>query len=100
MSMPAQKIRPVMEQYERMTNNFFKKRLQRRIRPQKEVLMERTLAKYHQEQERQERVAAAEEEAMKPQELEAKQQKRRAELNKLQRNAGFMYEWLDKGIHE
>ena len=100
MSMPAQKIRPVMEQYERMTNNFFKKRLQRRIKPQKEVLMERTLAKYHQEQERQERVAAAEEEAMKQQELEAKQQKRRAELNKLQRNAGFMDEWLEKGLKE
>ncbi len=100
MSMPAQKIRPAREQYDKMTDGFFKKRLQRKIKPQKEVLMEKTLAKYHQEQVRQEQAAQKELQETIQKELEAKAQKRKAELNKLQRNAGFMDEWLEKGLKE
>lgn len=100
MSMPAQKIRPVREQYEKMTDNFFKKRLQQKIKPQKEVLMDKKLARFKQEREHQERIMKLQQEEMKQQEGEAKEQKRRAELNKLQRNAGFMDEWLEKGLND
>jgi len=100
MSMPAQKIRPAREQYDKMTDNFFKKRLQRKIKPQKEVLMEKTLKKYTEEQMRQEADADKEKQLLQQKEFEAKAQKRKAELNKLQRNAGFMDEWLEKGLKE
>eukprot|EP00831_Metopus_contortus_P001338 TRINITY_DN10487_c0_g1_i6.p1 TRINITY_DN10487_c0_g1~~TRINITY_DN10487_c0_g1_i6.p1 ORF type:complete len:334 (+),score=71.02 TRINITY_DN10487_c0_g1_i6:3-1004(+) len=91
MSMPAQKIRPARDQYDTMTDNFFKKRLQRQIKPQKEVLMERTLQKYHDEQKRQEAIAEEEKQIMIQKETEAKAQRRKAELNKLQRNACLLY---------
>ena len=100
MSMPAQKIRPAREQYDKMTDGFFKKRLQRKIKPQKDVLMERTLKKYDFEKQRQDQAAEKERQEMQERELEAKGQKRKAELNKLQRNAGFMDEWLEKGLKE
>ena len=100
MSMPAQMIRPAREEYDKMTDNFFKKRLQRKIKPQKVVLMERTLQKYSLEQRRQEEIAAKEKRETQVREIEAKAQKRKAELNKLQRNAGFMDEWLEKGLKE
>ncbi len=100
MSMPAQKIRPAREEYDRMTDNFFKKRLQRQIKPQKVVLMERTLQKFSLEQRRQEEIAAKEKREAQIREFESKAQKRKAELNKLQRNAGFMDEWLEKGLKE
>ena len=100
MSMPAQKIRPAREEYDKMTDSFFKKRLQRIIKPQKEVLMDKTLKKYHDEQKKQEEVAFKEMKEVQQKEVEAKGQKRKAELNKLQRNAGFMDEWLEKGLKE
>jgi len=100
MSMPAQKIRPVREQYERMTDNLFKKRLQQKLKPQKKVLLDKKLAKFKQERERQELETKAWKEEIKMQEREAKDQKRKAELNKLQRNAGFMDEWLEKGLND
>ena len=95
---PALKIAHSKEKYDTQQHTFFKNRLQELNKPQKQINMEKHLSKFDAEQQRQERLAAS----AHKEEMEAKdrvkQEIRKAQINKLQRNAGFMEEWQQKGV--
>jgi molybdopterin-guanine dinucleotide biosynthesis protein len=97
---PVQVIRPSRPQYDKMEQRHFDLRLQAMNKPQKELDIEAKLEKYRIEAERQ--AAKADRELRQEKELTEvkKDKKRKAMINKLQRNAGFMEDWEQKGIFE
>lgn len=62
--------------------------------------METHLKKFEDEKERQARKASKLNKQDKINEERRKQEMRRIQINKLQRNAGFMEEWQQKGIED
>ena len=97
---PALKIAHSKEKYDQHAQVFFQQRLQVLNKPQKVLNMESHLDKFEKEKVRQEGTAKT----FHLEELDAKdkmrQEIRRAQINKLQRNAGFMEEWQQKGVED
>lgn len=62
--------------------------------------MEDHLKKFDDEAVRQNEEAKRHDQAEKEEAERVKQEIRRAQINKLQRNAGFMEEWLQKGVED
>ena len=97
---PALKIGSNKESYNKMQSTFFKTRLQALNKPQKTMNMENHLQKFDNEAMRQDEEAKQYAAAEKEERERIKQEIRRAQINKLQRNAGFMEEWLAKGVED
>lgn len=83
-----------------MEAKFFESRLQRIIKPQKQVLMDERIAKYKEKGKKYVETVKKQLKAQADLEEKIKLEKRKAELNKLKRNAGFMEEWQSKGVKE
>ena len=97
---PALKIGHAKEAYNEMQSSFFKTRLQALNKPQKMMNMENHLQKFDDEAVRQAEEAKRYHQAEKDEAERVRQEIRRAQINKLQRNAGFMEEWLQKGVED
>lgn len=97
---PALKIGPAKESYNKMQSSFFKTRLQALNKPQKTMNMENHLQKFDDEATRQAGEATQHAGAEAEERERIKQEIRRAQINKLQRNAGFLEEWLAKGVED
>lgn len=97
---PALKIPQQKEKYDSVNHEFFKQRLQMLNKPQKVLNMEAHLKKFEDERKRQERDAIEHAKMLKEADAKAKQQMRQEQIHKLQRNAGFMEEWLQKGVQD
>ena len=97
---PAQRIAFSKPKYDEVTHNFFKSRLGKLNRAQKDIDLENHLRKFDEEAARQASQAARLDAADKKADARAKQEMRRIQINKLQRNAGFMEEWLSKGVED
>ena len=97
---PALKIGAAKEAYNKMQSSFFKTRLQALNKPQKTMNMENHLRKFEDEASRQAAEAAQHAAAEAEEKERIKQEIRRAQINKLQRNAGFLEEWLAKGVED
>ncbi|CDW76374.1 sperm flagellar protein 2 [Stylonychia lemnae] len=97
---PALKIAHSKDKYDEHAQKFFQNRLQELNKPQKVLNMEKHLDKFDQEKQRQEDQAKR----FHSEEMDAKdkmrQETRRAQINKIQRNAGFMEEWQQKGVED
>ena len=97
---PALKIGSSKDTYNKMSSSFFKTRLQAMNKPQKQQNMEGHLKQFEDEAIRQANEAARYLQEEKMEGERVKQEIRRAQINKLQRNAGFMEEWLQKGVED
>mmetsp|Transcript_6306 Transcript_6306/g.10250 ORF Transcript_6306/g.10250 Transcript_6306/m.10250 type:complete len:141 (+) Transcript_6306:258-680(+) len=97
---PALKIGSDKEAYNKMQSRFFKTRLQALNKPQKTMNIERHLKKFDDEAVRQSEEAKRLANVEKEEKDRVKQEIRRAQINKLQRNAGFLEEWLAKGVED
>lgn len=97
---PALKIGSSKDSYNKMQSSFFKTRLQALNKPQKTMNMENHLEKFDDEAVRQNEEAKRYSAAESEEKERMKQEIRRAQINKLQRNAGFMEEWLQKGVED
>lgn len=62
--------------------------------------MEKHLRKFEEEKEKQQENANKYNKDEQDAKDKVKQEIRRAQINKLQRNAGFMEEWLQKGVED
>ena len=83
-----------------MQHQFFKTRINALNKPQKQLNMESHLQKFEEEKNRQAAVAARGENEERQVAAMRKQEMRRIQINKLQRNAGFMEEWHQKGVED
>jgi len=97
---PALKIGSSKDAYNKMQSSFFKVRLQALNKPQKTMNMELHLKKFDDEAVRQAEEAKRHNASEVDDSERMKQEIRRAQINKLQRNAGFMEEWLQKGVED
>ena len=90
---PAQKIAMQKEKYDNVQHAFFKPRINALNKPQKVLNMEAHVKKFEDEKERQAQDAIQYESKKKEMQAARQQEMRRIQINKLQRNAGFMEEW-------
>ena len=97
---PALKIAHSKDKYDQQAHTFFKGRLQELNRPQKHINIERHLHKFEVEKERQDDQRMMFMREQQDANDRMKQEMRKAQINKLQRNAGFMEEWLQKGVED
>ena len=97
---PAQKIAMPKEKYDKVQHAFFKARINALNKPQKVLNMEAHVKKFEDEKHRQARVAADLDQKDTSMNAMRKQEMRRIQINKLQRNAGFMEEWHQKGVED
>lgn len=97
---PAQRIAMSKPKFDEVTHTFFKQRLGKLNRAQKDIDLEAHQQKYDDELTRQATVAAKADRADVVADAQSKQEMRRIQINKLQRNAGFMEEWLAKGVDD
>lgn len=99
-SKPAKKLNPGKEIYDDRAHDFFKRRLQELNVSQKNINLDSHQHKFEEIRMKQEAQAKREEEEEQEMQQRMKQDMRRAQIDKLQRNAGFMEEWLRKGIED
>lgn len=99
-SKPGTVIIPRKDAYDNITHKHYKTQLQKLTRAQKTDNMESHLQKFEDERLRQEAQAAQDEKEEELMKTRLKQDIRKANIDKLQRNAGFMEEWLKKGIDD
>ncbi len=97
---PAMKIAANKPKYDDVSHEFFKQRLAKLNRAQKEIDLEAHLKGFEEERQRQASLAAAAEKEEREADVRKKQEMRRIQINKLQRNAGFMEEWMQKGTEQ
>jgi hypothetical protein len=97
---PAQKISASKPKYDAASHEFFKQRLAKLNRAQKDIDLENHLQVFEVERVRQAEVAAKADQEDIDEEMRRKQEVRRIQINKLQRNAGFMEEWMQKGTEQ
>lgn len=62
--------------------------------------MEKHLTKYEEEKARQERIAAKANQLEVEAQEKARSEMRKIQINKVVRNAGFMEEWMQKGVED
>jgi CH-like domain in sperm protein len=97
---PVKCIRPPREQFDKMERKNIETRLQTLNKAQKEIDLENKMQKYSEFQKKTETILdkkKIEEDAI---EKKKKDEKRKVMINKLQRNAGFMEDWEQKGVQE
>lgn len=99
-SKPAKKLNPGKEKYDKQAHNHFKLQLQELNESQKNVNLRNHLNKFEEIRKKQEFEAKREEEMERERQIKMRQDVRKANIDKLQRNAGFMEEWLRKGIED
>lgn len=97
---PVKSIRPERPQFDTMERKNVETRLQTLNRAQKVVDLENKMDKYSQFQIRNEKKAQQEKIAEVMRDTKLKDEKRKALINKLQRNAGFMEDWEQKGVQD
>ena len=97
---PVQRIRPARPQFDDMEEKNYILTLQRLHKPQKDLDIEKKLQKYVDEAVRIQERAGKKQRETSQQDAELKEEKRKAMINKLQRNAGFMEDWEQKGVEE
>ena len=88
------------EKYDKVQHAFFKSRINALNKPQKVLNMESHVKKFDDEKIRQANVAATLDANDVTMNSMRKQEMRRIQINKLQRNAGFMEEWHQKGVED
>lgn len=99
-SKPAKRLKPGKEIYDKQGHDFFKLRLQELNDSQKNLNLKSHLNKFEEIRKRQESKAQQAEQEENEMHTKLKQDMRKAQIDKLQRNAGFMEEWLRKGIED
>lgn len=97
---PIQKIRPVRSQFDTMELNQFKNRLNTINQSQKQIDLTSKLSKFEDFRTTTEMKVKAQKAEEELQLSKLKEEKRNAQINKLQRNVGFMEDWEQKGIQE
>lgn len=97
---PLKQIRPIREKFDTMESKLFKKRLNQLNRPQKEIDLENKLAKFEDAKIRNEMEYKNKFQEEQERDRQIKDERRKIELNKLQRNITFMEDWQAKGIAE
>ena len=97
---PVKCIRPPRPQFDEMEKKNIETRLQTLNKPQKEIDLEEKMKKFDHIQEKNENRAAKQKMEEDLREKRKKDEKRKAQINKVQRNAGFMEDWEQKGVQE
>lgn len=97
---PALRIAHTKAAYDKQQSAHFKLELERQSRPQREVNMEKHLGKYTAEQRRQEEARAKYFKEQREIKEKMSADVRKAQINKMIRNAGFIEEWTQKGVEE
>lgn len=97
---PAKRIAQSKPKYDDVSSTFFKQRLGKLNRAQKDIDLEAHLKHFDEEMQRQAAMAAKLDSNDVTEDAKKKQEMRRIQINKLQRNAGFMEEWLAKGVED
>ena len=97
---PAKKLNPGKEKYDCQAHNHFKVQLQELNESQKAVNERNHLSKFEEIRQKQEAQAQREDQKEREMKIKMKQDMRNSQIDKLQRNAGFMEEWLRKGIED
>lgn len=96
-SKPAKKLKPGKEKYDTMSSTLFKRRLQELNEAQKDVNLRSHQNKFEEIKRKQEEKAKKEEEEEQRRRAQMQSEYRKGQIDKIQRNAGFMEEWLRKG---
>lgn len=99
-SKPAKRLKPGKEIYDKQGHDFFRLRLQELNESQKNLNLKSHLDKFEEIRKKQENQAQRSEQEENEMQRKMKQDMRKAQIDKLQRNAGFMEEWLRKGIED
>ncbi|CAI2385760.1 unnamed protein product [Moneuplotes crassus] len=97
---PAKKLNPGKEKYDTQAHNHFKVQLQELNESQKNINLKNHLKKFEEIRQKQEAQAHREDEKEHEMKIKLKHDMRHSQIDKLQRNAGFMEEWLRKGIED
>ena len=96
---PAQKIVQGKPKYDQVSHEFFKQRLAKLNRAQKEINLEKHLEKFSDNKALQSELALKLDKENQ-EVIRQKKELRRIQINKLHRNAGFMEEWHQKGVDD
>ena len=99
-SKPAKKLKPGKEKYDTMSSTLFKRRLQEMNEAQKEVNLRTHQNRFEEIRQKQEEKARREDENEQNRKTQQLADTRRGQIDKIQRNSGFMEEWLRKGIED
>lgn len=99
-SKPAKRLKPGKEKYDTMSSILFKRRLQEMNEAQKEINLRTHQHKFEEIRQRQEEKAKRDEDNEYKRKLQMLSDTRKGQIDKIQRNAGFMEEWLRKGIED
>ena len=99
-TMPAKKLNPGKEIYDHQAHNFFKRKLQELNDSQKNINLTNHQQKFEEIRMKQEAQAKRQEEEEKTMKIKMKHSMRKGQIDKLQRNSGFMEEWMRKGIED
>ena len=97
---PVKCIRPPRKQFDEMEKKNIETRLQTLNKAQKVIDLEKKMQKFADFQIESEVIAGKIREDEELKEKKKKDEKRKALINKLQRNAGFMEDWEQKGVQE
>ncbi|CAG9310473.1 unnamed protein product [Blepharisma stoltei] len=97
---PVKSIRPERPQFDEMEKKNTVTRLQKMNRAQKEVDLDKKMDRFAQFQIKSEKRAQQDKINEAAREIKLKDEKRKALINKLQRNAGFMEDWEQKGVQD
>ena len=97
---PLKQIRPAREKFDSMESNLFSKRLNQRNKAQKEIDLDKKLEKFSEAQVKNEQKALEKLREEQERDKQIQEERRKIELNKLQRNITFMEDWQAKGWAE
>ena len=97
---PLKQIRPIREKFDTMESHLFVKRLNQLNKAQKEIDLDKKLAKFEQARILNEQRAMEKAREEKERDRQIQDERRKIELNKLQRNITFGEDWLAKGKAE
>jgi hypothetical protein len=90
---PALAIVVKKEIYDDKRSDHFKMMMKKNTEPEKNIRLRNHLSKFDEEKARQEKVAHLAEAEKQNLLLKMSQDRRKAQISKIQRNAGFMEEW-------
>ena len=95
---PVKSIRPARAQYDKMEKRYTEDRLHARTVPQKQLDLDAKLQKFKEFRAQMEQKAENQKQEEMTLQKQEKEEKRKVLINKLQRNAGFMEDWEQKGV--
>jgi hypothetical protein len=95
---PALAIVVQKEVFDGKRSEHFKFMMKKNTEPEKNIRLRNHLGKFEDEKMRQEYVAHISEQEQQNLTLKMGQDRRKAQINKMQRNAGFMEEWQQNGV--